>query len=89
MGPAAMLALLLLTNTCYFTPMSKIKTAFFCNNCGYESTKWIGKCPSCNEWNTFTQEVIHSGDAKEKTTWEDYPETKKITKNFSEKSEFL
>jgi DNA repair protein RadA/Sms len=60
--------------------MSKIKTAFFCSNCGYESAKWIGKCPSCNEWNTFTQEVIHSGDAKEKTTWEDYPETKRTTK---------
>ncbi|QGW26926.1 DNA repair protein RadA [Phnomibacter ginsenosidimutans] len=39
--------------------MSKIKTAFFCNKCGYESAKWSGKCPSCGEWNTFTQEVIH------------------------------
>lgn len=39
--------------------MSKVKTAFFCNKCGYESAKWAGKCPSCGEWNTFTQEVIH------------------------------
>lgn len=39
--------------------MSKVKTAFFCNKCGYESAKWSGKCPSCGEWNTFTQEVIH------------------------------
>jgi len=63
--------------------MSKIKTAFFCGNCGYESTKWIGKCPTCNEWNTFTQEVIHSGDAKEKTTWDDYPENKRINKTIA------
>ncbi len=38
--------------------MSKVKTSFFCQNCGYESTKWIGKCPSCSEWNTFTEEII-------------------------------
>ncbi len=38
--------------------MSKIKTSFFCQNCGYESAKWIGKCPSCNEWNTFVEELI-------------------------------
>ena len=38
--------------------MSKVKTAFFCSSCGYESTKWTGKCPSCNSWNSFVQEVI-------------------------------
>ena len=51
--------------------MSKSKSAFFCNNCGYESTKWAGKCPSCNEWNTFTEELIDSGKDKE-NTWEEY-----------------
>lgn len=60
--------------------MSKIKTAFFCSNCGYESTKWIGKCPSCNQWNTFSEELIQSGDAKEKTTWEDYADKKRTSK---------
>ena len=54
-----------------FTIMSKSKSAFFCNNCGYESTKWAGKCPSCNEWNTFTEELIDSGKDKE-NTWEEY-----------------
>ena len=54
-----------------FTIMSKSKSAFFCNNCGYESTKWAGKCPSCNEWNTFTEELIDSGKEKE-STWEEY-----------------
>jgi DNA repair protein RadA/Sms len=38
--------------------MAKIKTSFFCTNCGYESAKWIGKCPACEQWNTFTEEVI-------------------------------
>ncbi len=38
--------------------MSKIKVAFFCGNCGYESLKWLGKCPACNEWNTFIEEVV-------------------------------
>ncbi|MEP6594890.1 MAG: hypothetical protein ABJA71_03040, partial [Ginsengibacter sp.] len=31
--------------------MSKTKTGFFCQNCGYQSAKWVGKCPSCNQWN--------------------------------------
>jgi DNA repair protein RadA/Sms len=39
--------------------MAKIKTAFFCQQCGYESAKWIGKCPACQAWNTFVEEVIH------------------------------
>ncbi|QSE98117.1 DNA repair protein RadA [Fulvivirga lutea] len=37
--------------------MAKTKTIFFCQNCGYESAKWLGKCPSCNEWNTFVEEL--------------------------------
>jgi DNA repair protein RadA/Sms len=49
--------------------MSKIKTAFFCSNCGYESTKWLGKCPSCQEWNTFVEEVIDKG---KETGWKSY-----------------
>ena len=38
--------------------MAKIKSAFFCQNCGAQSPKWIGKCPSCGEWNTYVEEVI-------------------------------
>lgn len=38
--------------------MAKNKTAFFCQNCGYETPKWLGKCPSCNEWNTFVEELV-------------------------------
>ena len=38
--------------------MAKIKTIFFCRNCGASSPKWEGKCPSCNEWNTYVEEKI-------------------------------
>ena len=38
--------------------MAKAKTVFFCSNCGNESVKWMGKCPACNEWNTFVEEVV-------------------------------
>ena len=33
--------------------MAKNKTVFVCSGCGYESPKWMGKCPACNEWNSF------------------------------------
>jgi DNA repair protein RadA/Sms len=49
--------------------MSKIKTAFFCSNCGHESTKWLGKCPSCEQWNTFVEEVITKDDRLAETDW--------------------
>lgn len=38
--------------------MAKIKKAYFCQSCGFESSKWIGKCPSCNDWNTFVEEIV-------------------------------
>ncbi|MEI7896651.1 MAG: DNA repair protein RadA [bacterium] len=38
--------------------MSKLKTAFFCQNCGAQAPKWMGKCNACGEWNTFVEEVI-------------------------------
>lgn len=38
--------------------MAKIKTSFFCQNCGAQSPKWLGKCPSCQEWNTIVEEVM-------------------------------
>jgi DNA repair protein RadA/Sms len=38
--------------------MAKAKTSFFCNSCGYESAKWLGKCPSCAAWNSFAEEVV-------------------------------
>ena len=38
----------------------KIKSAFFCQNCGHQSPKWLGKCPQCSEWNTFVEEIINN-----------------------------
>lgn len=40
--------------------MSKSKTVFVCSSCGYESAKWLGKCPACNEWNSFYEEKVTS-----------------------------
>ena len=37
------------------------KTVFFCQNCGYESSKWMGQCPGCRQWNTFVEEKISAG----------------------------
>jgi DNA repair protein RadA/Sms len=39
--------------------MAKDKLIFFCQNCGYESAKWMGQCPACHEWNTFVEEPAH------------------------------
>ena len=53
--------------------MSKTKSTFFCQNCGQESAKWVGKCPGCNEWNTFVEEVIVKGtDKATKEDWRDF-----------------
>jgi DNA repair protein RadA/Sms len=38
--------------------MAKTKTVYVCQNCGVDSPKWIGKCPSCGEWNTYVEEII-------------------------------
>ena len=34
-------------------------TVFFCKECGYESAKWLGKCPGCNSWNSFVEERVN------------------------------
>jgi DNA repair protein RadA/Sms len=56
----------------YLYLMSKVKTGFFCQNCGYESTKWVGKCPSCNEWNTFVEEIVQKENFKTINNWKEY-----------------
>ena len=38
--------------------MAKIKSVYICSECGYESPKWYGKCPSCGEWNTMNEELV-------------------------------
>lgn len=43
--------------------MPKTKTIYYCQNCGAESAKWVGKCPSCHEWNTYVEEVVSKTSA--------------------------
>ena len=54
--------------------MAKNKTVFVCNECGYESPKWMGKCPACNAWNTFFEEKVVS------TTSSNSSKKKEVTK---------
>jgi len=42
--------------------MAKTKFAYFCQSCGFESPKWLGKCPSCQQWNTFVEEIIEKSN---------------------------
>lgn len=44
--------------------MAKVKTIFYCQNCGAQSSKWIGKCPTCGQWNTYIEEVIQKEEKK-------------------------
>ena len=61
--------------------MSKVKPAYFCQNCGYESTKWSGKCPSCQKWNTFVEELIQKDPKKlASADWQDYHGEKNLKK---------
>ena len=48
--------------------MAKVKKAYFCRECGFEAPKWLGRCPSCGEWNTFTEEIIAKGNNSSATT---------------------
>src|SRR4029078_10635680 len=63
--------------------MSKVKSAYFCQNCGYESVKWVGQCPSCNQWNTFVEELIQKETATNGNTWKNYSDDKKTAKTIS------
>ncbi len=49
--------------------MAKTKSAFFCQNCGYESAKWLGQCPSCKTWNSFVEEVVEKKGSSRTPEW--------------------
>mgnify|MGYP002713121606 CR=1 FL=1 len=55
----------------------KTKTSFFCQNCGTQYAKWVGKCSSCGEWNTIVEEVIQK---EEKRNWKQTTTVKKVSK---------
>ena len=48
--------------------MAKSKTVFFCKECGYESSKWLGQCPMCKEWDSFVEEKVSKNVAKSMLT---------------------
>ncbi len=49
--------------------MAKEKTVFVCSNCGQESPKWVGKCPSCGAWNTFVEEIVRKEPSVSRSTF--------------------
>ena len=57
--------------------MAKTKTTFFCQNCGAQFPKWIGKCTSCNEWNTIVEEIIQKEESR---NWKQSTSVKKANK---------
>jgi len=59
--------------------LAKTKSAYFCQSCGFETAKWLGKCPSCNQWNTFVEEVIDKGAANV-PTWKTASGTQRLSK---------
>lgn len=56
--------------------MPKAKSVFFCQSCGHESPKWLGRCPSCGAWNAFVEEIVSKGTAKSKP-WKKGPGTER------------
>ena len=55
---------------------TKVKSVYFCQSCGFESPKWLGKCPACGEWNTFAEEkvtVSKKGSGREKSRQGAFP----------------
>ncbi len=57
--------------------MAKTKTSFFCQNCGAQFPKWVGKCTSCNEWNTIVEEIIQK---EQKRSWKQSTPSKRASK---------
>lgn len=76
--------------------MSKTKSVFICQSCGYESAKWMGRCPSCSAWNTIIEEFTEPApkadtkglESKEGVTWLSQIETEKIRRIITPDPEF-
>ena len=57
--------------------MAKQRKVYVCNNCGAESAKWIGKCPSCHQWNTYVEQIIQKTPPSGKATFTDEAQNNK------------
>ena len=58
--------------------MAKTKTVYVCSNCGADSPKWVGKCPSCGEWNTYVEEIVATKESSAKRIIPGITETGKV-----------
>ncbi|WP_298646731.1 DNA repair protein RadA [uncultured Proteiniphilum sp.] len=56
--------------------MAKLKSVYFCSSCGYESPKWMGKCPACGEWSTFVEELVRKDAAAKQEDTRSFREVK-------------
>lgn len=65
--------------------MAKVKTTFYCQNCGTQYSQWMGQCKACGEWNTIAEEVIDKGE--EKKAWKSEDSQKPSIQNIKEVSE--
>ncbi|MDX1903973.1 MAG: DNA repair protein RadA [Thermonemataceae bacterium] len=59
--------------------MAKTKSTYFCQSCGYQSPKWLGKCPSCNQWGTLVEELLQKEEST-KGSWKSSTSTKVVAK---------
>lgn len=59
----------------------KITTKYVCNECGYDSSKWLGKCPACNSWNSFVEEKVSSKSSKSLNSLSSSPKNEVIELN--------
>ncbi len=57
----------------------KAKIKYICSNCGYESLKWLGKCPECDSWNSFTEEIIETNKHKSTSSFKGKVNVSKIS----------
>ena len=67
--------------------MSKKSSIFYCQNCGTSSSKWLGKCPSCGQWNTFVEERTSKKESKKDGYVSNKTNTPKLLKEISYSSE--
>lgn len=67
----------------------KAKTVYICESCGYQSPKWMGKCPNCNEWNTFTDAIATKTQSTQAQKTKSRPSLARLADVQSEKSQRL
>ncbi|HUI32671.1 MAG TPA: ATPase domain-containing protein, partial [Dysgonamonadaceae bacterium] len=64
--------------------MAKLKSVYFCSNCGNESPKWMGKCPACNEWGTFIEELVQKSPTAQQVDTRSFSKGKNVPQQLKE-----